>query len=88
MIKLNDLLNERTNIQATQFVGSSLFKATVDLKPLKKILIDAAPAAGHKDAINRVKKLNDDQLLEFLDYMLTKVIGKPSLGGSTIEKIK
>ena len=75
-----------TQIQNSNFKDTDLFKAEVDLELLKQILISAAPASGLKGAEEKMKALSDGELIEFLDYMITKIIGKPSLGGSTIEK--
>ena len=76
-------------IQSKSFPDLEQFGGEVDLDSLRNILVAASPSLGLKGAKDKVQGISDERLVEFIDYMLKRYLGLPTLGGDThIEKVQ
>ena len=84
--EISKVLGE-VRIQSKSFPDLEQFGGEVDLDSLRNILVAASPSLGLKGAKDKVQGISDERLVEFIDYMLKKYLGLPTLGGDThIEK--
>ena len=75
-------------IQSKSFPNLEQFGGEVDLDSLRNLLVAASPSLGLKGASDKVQNVSDEMLVEFIDYMLKRTLGLPTLGGDTsIEKL-
>ncbi len=88
IIKEELLKVSEVRIQSKSFPDLEQFGGEVDLNSLRNILVAASPSIGLKGAKDKVQNVSDESLVEFIDYMLKRTLGLPTLGGNIdIKKI-